>query len=230
MEKISQKVAPICKEISHPGSALARDESMDVYFSADVETDGPIPGPFSLLSFAMVYAGRFDGQKFEPPEKLDQTYYSELKPISESFESEALRINQLDRDRLCREGKDPVDAMTEASRWVRDIAGPYRPILVAYPLSFDWTWLYWYFMRFSSEGSPFNHSGCFDIKTAYAVKAKVPVAAAGRSNLEAWLRPHHVHSHHALEDAIEQAEIFANLFRWRDGKHDGLSPKSARIR
>ena len=26
----------------------------DVYFSADIETDGPIPGPFSMLSFAIV--------------------------------------------------------------------------------------------------------------------------------------------------------------------------------
>ncbi len=30
---------------------------LDVYFSADVETDGPIPGPFSILSFALVFAG-----------------------------------------------------------------------------------------------------------------------------------------------------------------------------
>lgn len=30
--------------------------NVDVYFSADVETDGPIPGPFSILSFALVYA------------------------------------------------------------------------------------------------------------------------------------------------------------------------------
>src|SRR5512133_818869 len=34
----------------------------DVYFSADVETDGPIPGPYSMLSFALVPAGVFDGQ------------------------------------------------------------------------------------------------------------------------------------------------------------------------
>src|SRR5262245_56668885 len=35
--------------------------AVDVYFSADVETDGPIPGPYSMLSFALVQAGRFDG-------------------------------------------------------------------------------------------------------------------------------------------------------------------------
>lgn len=229
MEKISQKEPAICDEISPRESDWISEKNIDVYFSADVETDGPIPGPYSLLSFAMVYAGRYDGQKFESPANLKQTFYREIKPISDSFESEALRVNQLDRDRLCQEGKDPVDAMTEAAQWVRKIAGPNRPILVAYPLSFDWTWLYWYFIRFSSEGSPFNHSGCFDIKTAYAVKARIPVAAAGRSNLESWLRPHREHSHHALEDAIEQAEIFANLFRW-EGNLDGLSPKSSEKR
>jgi hypothetical protein len=36
---------------------LLGDEASDVYFSADVETDGPIPGPYSILSVAIVYAG-----------------------------------------------------------------------------------------------------------------------------------------------------------------------------
>ena len=40
----------------------------DVYFSADIETDGSIPGPFSMLSFALVYAGQFDGEAFERPD------------------------------------------------------------------------------------------------------------------------------------------------------------------
>ena len=206
-------------------ASRAGEEGVDVYFSADVETDGPIPGPYSLLSFAMVYAGRFDGQCFERPEKFDLSLYSELRPISDSFEVEALRVNGLDRERLIREGKDPAVAMTEASQWVRSIAGSARPVLVAYPLSFDWTWLYWYFVRFSAEGSPFNHSSCFDIKTAYAVKAGVPVASAGRSKLESRLRAHHRHSHHALEDAVEQAEIFVKLFAWEElGSGDPRGP------
>lgn len=29
----------------------------DIYISVDIETDGPIPGPFSMLSFAMVETG-----------------------------------------------------------------------------------------------------------------------------------------------------------------------------
>lgn len=189
--------------------------AVDVYFSADVETDGPIPGPFSALSFALVYAGRYDGTSFTRPERYEQTFYRELRPISDAFEPEALRINGLDRDRLAREGADPGAAMTEAASWVRALADGARPILVAYPLSFDWTWLYWYFVRFSAVGSPFNHSGCFDVKTAFAVKAGLPIAAAGRSGLFPGLRSMRPHTHDALDDAIEQAEIFANLFEWK---------------
>lgn len=192
-----------------------RDNCLDIYFSADVETDGPIPGPYSMLSFALVYAGRFDGRRFERPHHFDQSFYVELQPISDQYQEEALNVNRLDRERLCREGQDPEKAMTEAARWVRSVAGDGRPIVVAYPLSFDWTWLYWYFMRFSAAGSPFNHSGCFDIKTAYSVKAGVPIAASGRKQLEKSLRSTRRHSHQALEDAIEQAEIFSNLFEWQ---------------
>jgi hypothetical protein len=43
----------------------------DIYFSADVETDGPIPGEYSMLSFALVYAGQFDGVRFEAPSRYD---------------------------------------------------------------------------------------------------------------------------------------------------------------
>jgi exonuclease len=191
------------------------EKRVDVYFSADVETDGPIPGPYSLLSFALVYAGRFDGSRFERPASLDRTFYRELRPISDDFEPEALKVNGLDRERLRREGELPSSAMTAASEWIQSLANGGDPVLVAYPLSFDWPWLYWYFVRFSKHGSPFNHSRCFDIKTAFAVKAGRPIADSGRSQLLPDLMSKRVHTHHALDDAKEQAEIFANLFEWR---------------
>lgn len=198
----------------HSLSRIAEDR-VDVYFSADVETDGPIPGPYSMLSFALVYAGRFDGQRFERVTDFDNVFYRELRPISTSFEPEALRVNGLDRDRLAREGTEPAAAMTEAASWVWSIAGSAHPVLVAYPLSFDWTWLYWYFTKFGNRGSPFNHSRCFDIKTAFAVKAHLPISEAGRAKMDAFLRPDRPHTHDARDDAIEQAEIFANIFEWR---------------
>jgi hypothetical protein len=202
------------------------DAKVDIYFSADVETDGPIPGPFSILSFALVYAGTFDGNHFRRPQNYDQSFYREMKPISDSFELEALQVNGLDREKLVREGEPPDRVMSDASKWIRDLAGNATPVMVAYPLCFDWTFLYWYFIRFSREGSPFGHSRCFDIKTAFALKAAVPMTEAGLSHLFPALRPSGSHTHNALDDAIEQAEIFANVLEW-SGAHGRLAYRTS---
>jgi hypothetical protein len=185
---------------------------LDVYFSADVETDGPIPGPYSMLSFALVYAGAYDGTTFYRPPSYDRTFYTELRPISAGFEQEALNVNGLDRNRLIREGEDPSDAMTVAASWVREHAGIGSPVIVAYPLSFDWSWLYWYFVQFSKTGSPFGYSRGFDTKTAIAVKLGRMVSSSGRSRIPETVKSTFAHTHHALDDAVEQAEIFANVF------------------
>lgn len=195
------------------GLVTPLENEVDAYFSADIETDGPIPGPYSMLSFAVTFAGTYDGKVFSRPKHYDLNFYRELKPISPQFDPEALQINGLDRDRLCTTGADPREAMVDAYEWICEIAKTRNPVLVAYPLSFDWSWLYWYFMNFARK-SPFKHSRCFDIKTAFAVKAKIPISAAGMSNLPRELKSHRRHSHHALDDAIEQAEIFANICEW----------------
>jgi len=65
---------------------------------------------------------------------------------------------------------------------------------------------------------PFGYSNCFDIKTALAVKGHIPIEIAGRSKIPASLgAKRRQHTHHAIDDAVEQAEIFANVFEW-DGK------------
>lgn len=217
------------KDSDFGGDERLIDVRPDVYFSADVETDGPIPGPFSILSFALVYAGSFDGKKFRAPDSYDQVLYRELRPISESFEADALRVNGLDRQRLVVEGAAPETVMTEACRWVKSVAGAAVPVLVAYPLSFDWSWLYWYFIRYSDDGSPFSYSRCFDVKTAIAVKASIRISEAGRSRIHPSLRPRHAHTHHAVDDAIAQAEIFANVFEW-EGSYGRTGPASLRNR
>jgi len=187
----------------------------DVYFSADVETDGPIPGPYSMLSFALVYAGSFDGTNFNPPRGSRSVFYRELRPISDEFQQEALETNGLDRSRLIDCGDPPTLAMSDAADWIRQYSGPGNPVLVAYPLSFDWSWLYWYFVKFSKTGSPFEYSQCFDVKTALAVTLGIPISRAGRSKIPSALASRHQHTHHAVDDAVEQAEIFAKLFELR---------------
>ncbi|MBI5131197.1 MAG: exonuclease [Rhodopseudomonas palustris] len=200
---------------SESAGSVSVEHAGDAYFSADIETDGPIPGPYSMLSFAIVFAGAFDGRTFSRPSGYEEVFYRELRPISDSYEADALSVNGLDRERLLREGVAPAIAMDEACSWVRRVSGSATPVLVAYPVSFDWSWLYWYFVRFASAGSPFGHSRCFDIKTALAVKADLPISRAGRSRLTEALRTDRPHTHHAVDDAIEQAEIFANIFEWK---------------
>lgn len=182
----------------------------DIYFSADVESDGPIPGPYSMLSFALVPAGRMDGSRYTPPKSYDDRFYVELKPISDQFEAAALAVNGLDRERLAREGEEPSDAMRAAADWVRARCAGGEPVLVAYPLGFDWSWIHWYFVRYTGT-SPFKHSRAFDLKTAVAVTQGIPISHAGRSRLPKDLMADHEHTHHAADDAIAQAEIFAKL-------------------
>ncbi|WP_197538799.1 3'-5' exoribonuclease domain-containing protein [Leisingera methylohalidivorans] len=167
-----------------------------------------------MLSFALVYAGNFDGHKFVRPAQYTRTFYRELSPISEDFEPEALEVNGLDRERLISTGSNPVDAMLEAYNWVRSQSQDGNPVFVAYPLSFDWSWMYWYFLKFCPKGSPFGHSRCYDIKTSLAVKLNNPVSLSGKSSLPSEMQSNKPHTHNALDDAIEQAEIFANIFEW----------------
>jgi 3'-5' exoribonuclease Rv2179c-like domain len=188
----------------------------DIYVSADIEADGPIPGRYSMLSFGFAVAGRFDGATFEALEPSAETFYRELQPISDEFDSEALAAAGLDRERLRREGADPVAAMREAAEWVERQAADAQPVLVGYPVVFDWMFLRWYFVNFVGE-SPFGFSAALDMKTIYQQKARVTIDHAGRNDLPPELQSMREHTHNALDDAIEQAEIFNRLFSWDGG-------------
>ncbi len=191
------------------------EQSADVYFSVDVETDGPIPGPYSMLSFAIVPAGRLQAGAYAPPRDYDDRFYVELKPISDEFEPAALLVNGLDRDELRVSGSEPREAMQRATEWIRSRCAGGEPVMIAYPLGFDWSWIHWYFIKYVGA-SPFKHSRAFDLKTAVAVTEGTTITLAGRSRLPMGLRGNHQHTHNAADDAVAQAEIFARLME-REG-------------
>jgi hypothetical protein len=185
----------------------------DIYISADVETDGPVPGPYSMLSFGLSVVGTYDGRRLLRADVSDAagSFYRELRPISDEFDQEALAINGLDRGALSREGADPIHAMLDAAAWVEGVSQGNRPVLVAYPVAFDWSFLYWYFERFAGS-SPFGHSSCLDIRTYFHAIAGTVFDLSGKSSMPEALLPNREHTHNALDDAIEQGELFANLF------------------
>lgn len=184
----------------------------ETYFSVDVEADGPIPGPYSMISVGVAVVGT-RGADFAPAALGEQTFYRELRPISDGYVPEALAVSGLDRERLVRDGADPATAMAELTRWVRECCGGARPVVVAYPAVFDWLFLYWYLVRFTGH-SVFGHSGCLDLKTMYATKAGVPLGRAHKRAMPSHLHSKRRHTHHALDDALEQAELFVNLMNW----------------
>jgi DNA polymerase III epsilon subunit-like protein len=194
-------------------TVLEDERHGEAYVSVDVEADGPIPGQYSMLSFGAALAGRWITADFQPADPAGQTFYRELKPISAEFEPEALAVSGLDRGELQRSGAEPAQAMTDFKDWVYQVCAGNRPVLVAYPLSFDWMFLYWYLIKYTGS-SPFSHSSCLDVKTMYAVKAHSPLSSVSKDRLPHELRPEHRHTHHALDDAVEQAELFANIMAW----------------
>ncbi|MFE3787052.1 3'-5' exonuclease [Streptomyces goshikiensis] len=191
----------------------ARTARPGIYISVDIEADGPIPGPYSMISFGASVAGRQDGAVYTAADPERDTFYRELRPISERYVDAALAVSGLDRDRLLREGAEPAAAMAEFRAWVREVCAGAQPVMCAYPAAFDWMFLYWYLIEFGGD-SPFGHSGCLDMKTLYAAKARVPLRAAVKGAMPHGLLSDRPHTHHALDDAIEQAELMSNLMLW----------------
>lgn len=202
--------------------------STEVYFSVDIEADGPIPGPYSMSSFGAVVAGyRKEYQhKALPLVPLDvgveeNSFYVELAPISDDFIPEAAAVSGLDRQKLIEEGADPAVAMAQFNDWViettKRIGGEFaRPVLVAYPLPYDWMWIYWYLRKFHGN-SAFGHSSALDIKTIASEKLGKLARKVGKRTIPRHLKSKRKHTHNALDDAREQGELFANLTLW-DGK------------
>ena len=68
---------------------------------------------------------------------------------------------------------------------------------------------------YSEVGSPFGYSSALDMKSMrYAVTPRV-LDQLGKEHLPPELVPDRPHTHHALDDAVEQAELFQNLRRLR---------------
>jgi hypothetical protein len=138
--------------------------STDTYVSVDIEADGRIPGESSLLSLGAVAV-----------DQPGETFYAELKPISERFLPEALAVSGLDRDRLVAEGLDPAEAMARFCAWVGGLGG--HPVFVSFS-SWDWVFVYYYLIRFAGR-SPFGHSS-LDLKSYYAGRFGIDFRATAK--------------------------------------------------
>ena len=178
------------------------EPQVDLYISIDVEADGPIPGDYSMSSFGAVVC--------EPA--LDRTFYRELKPVSDRFVPEAAAVSRLHRARLVAEGAEPHQAMREFAGWIKEVTGgKRRPVAVFFNAPFDWQWINWYFRHFLDD-NPFGISG-IDIKALYMGALGVPLwRDTSKRHFDKAFLSDKPHSHNALDDAREQAEIFMKVY------------------
>lgn len=170
----------------------------ELYVSVDVEASGPIPGKFSLLSIGACVVGH-----------PDQSFYSEIKPLNGAFITEAMDVNKLSMEELKNKGEQPAQAMARFENWVKRVSGDQRPIFVAFNATFDWSFIHWYFIKFLGR-DPFGISG-LDIKAYYMGARKVRWGETTKKHVRSFFATTKKHTHNALDDALEQAEIFEHM-------------------
>ena len=174
--------------------------SREVYVSVDVEADGPIPGPNSMLSFgAAAYTDHGDLiRTFERNLKLLDT--AESHPETKAFWTK----NKEAYDATRVDPVTPKDAMTDFCIWLGGLPG--KSVVVGYPVTYDFTFLYWYVMRFVGK-SPFGFSG-LDIKTLAMVALKSTFRDATKRNMPKEWFSDKLYTHVAIDDALEQGDLF----------------------
>ena len=180
----------------------------EIYFSTDVEANGPIPGKYSMLSFGSA--------AFTSGGKLLQTYSANLETLPgagqhpDTMEWWKSQVEAWEAHR--KDTRTAEVVMPEFVAWVHEVCNnKAKPVFVGYPAGFDFNFIYWYLIAFAGE-SPFSFSA-LDIKSfAMAIlktdfrdtiKKRFPKHWFGKSR----------HTHVAIDDAIEQGELFCNILK-----------------
>jgi ribonuclease T len=174
-----------------------RDER---FISVDVETAGPTPGDYAMISIGAC-----------PVDEPERGFYLELKPDRDAVIDSALAVSGLSMETLAVEGTDPRQAMEEFAQWIRDVVPPqtHRPVFVGFNAVFDWMFVNEYFVRYGIE-NPFGHGG-LDIKSYYVGMMGSTWEQTSMRHLSPKYLSGRPLSHNALGDARDQAELFRRI-------------------
>jgi len=175
----------------------------EIYVSTDVEVDGPIPGPHSMLSLASAAY------------RADKTLLGTFSTSLELLPGASGHPDTLDWwakhpaawQAARTDPRPPQQAMPEYVAWVDGLPG--MPVFVGYPAAFDFMFVYWYLMRFVGR-SPFSFSA-LDVKTMAMVMLRKDYRRSTKSAMPRRWFDDLPHSHVALDDALEQGALFCNM-------------------
>ncbi|KQV96664.1 3'-5' exonuclease [Pelomonas sp. Root1237] len=180
----------------------------EIFLSIDVETSGPIPGEYSMLTLGACNV-----------DYPNQTFSCEFKPISDKADAKAMEVTGLSLERLAVDGTEPGVAMTRFRDWVQKVAGDHgTPVFVGLNAPFDWSFVNYYFHRYL-QANPFGFAA-LDIKALYMGATGCCWGDTRSSRMAAHLQPKSKGDHQALHDALYQAELF-NLVRQLASRRDG---------
>lgn len=115
------------------------------WIMVDTESDGPIPGDYSMVCFGAVIV--------EPG--LERKFYGETAPISHNYQPEALAISGFSRfqhDMF----PHPMGTMARFRDWIK-LNCRNKPMFISDNNGYDWSFINWYFWHFLKE-NPFGHS------------------------------------------------------------------------
>lgn len=115
------------------------------YVMVDVESDGPIPGDYSMVCFGAVVV--------EPG--LKRTFYGQLSPISEQWIPDALAVSGFSREAHLGFA-DPKATMSAFADWLSGLNSK-RLLFISDNNGFDWQFINWYFHHFLGK-NPFGFS------------------------------------------------------------------------
>jgi 3' exoribonuclease, RNase T-like len=160
------------------------------YYSIDIESDGPIPSKYSMIAIGAVIV--------EPT--LSNTFYAELRPISDLWIPEALAVSGFSRED-CLLFEEPDIAMLRFSEWVKSTSKG-RPLFISDNNGFDWQFVNYYFHYYCGE-NPFGFSST-NLGSLY--KGLVNDCFASFKHLRKT-----EHTHNALDDAKGNVEALLTM-------------------
>ena len=178
----------------------------EIYLSVDIEADGPIPGPHSMLSIG---AAAFNIER-----QVLGVFSANLLPLDGARphpESVAFWARNAEAYAASRiDPRAPAEAIPAYRHFIDTL--PHRPVFVGYPAAFDHMWHHWYLHRFAG-GDPCGFAP-LDLKSYAAALLQLPFRrAVKRAFPPEWFAGGVPHDHVALHDAIGQGALAVNMLR-----------------
>lgn len=184
--------------------------SAATYFCVDIETAGPVPGLYDLISLGCVPVS-VQGARARVHE--DARFYVEVRPQAPRFDERTVPIHGLTRAHLVRHGMPLAAALDRLTAFVkaRTLAGT-RPVFVGHNAPFDWSFVSWSYHACGRD-NPFGYKA-LDTKALAMGVLRLPWLASNKEELAERLALPQVDDdlvHRADYDAWYQAHILARL-------------------